>query len=167
MVASVIAKARVRHQPDSREHLERYLREHGLRLTRQRRAILDVFLSSPQHLSVEELFNRVRRSEPGLGFATVYRTLKLLTRCGVAEERQFQGGRSRYEPAAPEHHDHCICTQCGKILEFENPDIEALQEEAARRLGFHLTHHRMELYGLCAACRPPSPIARAVPARKT
>ncbi len=133
--------------------LERYLKSRGLRLTRQREAILNVFLANPAHISVEDLFNRVRKENPGVGFATVYRTLKLLTQCGLAEERHFQGKRSRYEPAAQEHHDHCICTLCGKIAEFENPLIEQLQEEAAKRLGFHLTHHRMELYGICASCR--------------
>ncbi len=138
---------------DPRGTLESYLKEKGLRLTRQREAILEIFLAHPQHISVEDLYKRVRKADPGIGFATVYRTLKLLTQCGLAEERHFQGGRSRYEPAASEHHDHCICTVCGKIVEFENPTIEQLQDEAAGQLGFELTHHRMELYGICAECR--------------
>lgn len=146
--------------PDPRGTLEHYLRERGLRLTRQRETILQVFLANPHHISVEDLYNRVRKADSGIGFATVYRTLKLFTQCGLADERQFQGGRSRYEPAASEHHDHCICTSCGKIVEFENDAIEALQEEAAQRLGFQLTHHRMELYGLCATCSQRAPKRR-------
>jgi Fur family ferric uptake transcriptional regulator len=140
--------------PEARDTLERYLRQHGLRLTRQRQSILEVFLANPRHISIEDLYRKVCDQAPGVGFATVYRTLKLLTQCGLAEERHFQGKRSRYEPAAAEHHDHCICTSCGAIVEFESPEIEKLQEQTARRLGFLMNHHRMELYGLCSRCRP-------------
>ena len=101
-----------------------------------------------------ELLAKVRASDPRVGYATVYRTLKLLTECGVANERRFGDGLTRYELAdETTHHDHLICTGCEKIVEFENEEIERLQEEVATRNGFTIKTHRLELYGLCARCR--------------
>ena len=89
-----------------------------------------------------------------IGLVTVYRTLKLLMEAGLAHERQFGEGRALFEHASSErHHDHMICTHCGKITEFENCEIEALQEEVARRLGFTIQYHKLELYGRCSECR--------------
>lgn len=131
-----------------------YAAKQGLRSTRQRDIILDIFLASHQHLSVEELYFKVKASHPGIGFATVYRTLKLLVEAGVARELTLKDGQARYEHVlAGEHHDHLICTGCGSIVEFEDETIERLQDDIAMRHGFTITSHRLELYGLCPACR--------------
>jgi Fur family ferric uptake transcriptional regulator len=141
----------------SRAHarLTRHMRGHGLKLTRQREIILEAFLAAPRHVPVEELLGTVRQKDGGIGHATVYRTMKLFVEAGIASERHFSDGPTQYEPQADghEHHDHLICTSCGRIVEFENEEIERLQEAVARGHGFTLTHHKMELYGVCAECR--------------
>jgi Fur family ferric uptake transcriptional regulator len=130
-----------------------YLAQQGLKSTRQREVILDEFLAAGAHLSTEELYLRLRPRHPGIGYATVHRTLKLFAECGIAEPHHFGDGQTRYESTSGEaHHDHLICTGCGAILEFENPRIEALQEEVAREHGFRIASHRLEIYGKCAAC---------------
>lgn len=129
----------------------------GLRSTKQRDIILDVFLATHEHLSVEELYLKVRASHPGIGQATVYRTLKLFVEAGLAREMTFADGQTRYEhQLAGEHHDHLICTRCNAIIEFEDETIERLQREIAERHGFLLTSHKMQLCGLCPACRSTS-----------
>lgn len=125
----------------------------GLRSTRQRDLILDIFLSTHQHVSVEELYLKVKASHPGIGHATVYRTLKLFAESGLAREILLHDGQTRYEHVmAGEHHDHLVCTGCNAIIEFEDATIEKLQEEIAARHGFRIRSHKMEIYGLCAAC---------------
>lgn len=125
----------------------------GLRSTRQREIILDVFLATHEHLSVEELYLKVRASHPGIGQATVYRTLKLFVEAGLAREMALPDGQTRYEhQLAGEHHDHLICIRCNTIIEFEDETIERLQQEIARRHGFVLTNHKMQLCGICPAC---------------
>ena len=137
-----------------RGKLRSFMDKHGLRSTSQRRTVTDVFLRARGHLSIEELLAMVRERDPKIGYATVYRTLKLLKDCGIAYERHFGDGVSRYEIAfVDEHHDHLICLECGKIVEFENDEIERLQEELAARHGFTLKRHTHELYGVCADCR--------------
>ena len=130
-----------------------YLAAQGLKSTRQREIILDEFLRCPSHLSIEELYLRLRKKHPSIGYATVYRTLKLFAECGIAEARHFGDGQTRYESTSEEeHHDHLICTRCGAILEFEDPRIEALQEQVASEHGFRIASHRLEIYGVCGAC---------------
>jgi len=137
-----------------RARLNDYMAKHGLRSTEQRRLVTEMFFATEEHLSIEDLLDRVRIEEPKIGYATVYRTLKLLKDCGLAFERHFGDGVSRYEVAwANEHHDHMICVECEKIVEFEDPDIEELQHDVAARLGFTLVRHKLELYGMCADCR--------------
>jgi len=129
------------------------LGEKGLKATTQRADILDVFLRSKQHFNIEGLLAMVRRKNPRIGYATVYRTLKLLTECGIACERDFGDGQTRYEHMTGDaHHDHLICLECGGIVEFENERIEALQDEVASRHGFEVMHHKLELYGICRQC---------------
>lgn len=130
-----------------------HLRRQRLKSTAQRDTIAKVFLDTQRHISVEELYNEVRRRNPRIGYATVYRTMKLLKECGVAAERHFRDGEARYESAQKRHHDHLICESCGKIVEFEEPRIEALQESVAKRMGFRFTGHKMELYGRCRDCQ--------------
>ncbi|MBK9071050.1 MAG: transcriptional repressor [Myxococcales bacterium] len=130
-----------------------YLAAHKLNTTSQREVIVDLFFRTTDHVSIDELLAKVRRRNRKVGYATVYRTLKLLVECGLAVERQFSDGHARYEVAG-EHHDHFICTKCSLILEFEDPEIERLQERIAEKLGgFSVSRHRHELYGLCAKAR--------------
>jgi Fur family ferric uptake transcriptional regulator len=134
--------------------LERYMSERGLKSTRQRSLIIDLFFGMNGHLSVEEVWSRVRQDDPRVSVATVYRTMKLLSESGLAHARNFGDGQTRYEPAVGrEHHDHLICTKCGTIIEFENDQIERMQDAVARRHGFKVTSHKMELYGLCKTCQ--------------
>ncbi len=138
-----------------RDVLDAYMVEHGMRATEQRRLIIDTFMAAEPHVSIDELLGQVRQKDARIGYATVYRTLKMLAECGIAHERHFDDGFARYELASTEsHHDHLICTACGRIVEFEEPQIEDLQLAVADRYGFVVTHHRHELYGLCADCRP-------------
>lgn len=127
----------------------------GLKSTRQRAEIFEVFLNSAGHRSLAEIHALVAKQDPKVGYTTVYRTLKLLLRLGLATERKFADGETRYEPN-PEgtHHDHLICLRCGKIVEFKEEAIESLQTKIARRHGFTIFNHRMELYGACGSCVP-------------
>jgi Fur family transcriptional regulator, ferric uptake regulator len=135
-----------------REALARYLEDHHLKHTKQREAILDAFLETTGHVTSEDLYQRIRGKHPNIGFTTVYRTMKLLCEAGLANERHFDGGVTRYE-IQHEHHDHLVCTKCGKIIEFECSMIESAQDEIAQRYGFRLLRHRHELYGHCPECR--------------
>lgn len=135
-----------------RRALARYLEERQLKHTRQREAVLEVFLESKDHVTSDELFRRVRERHPGIGYTTVYRTMKLLCDAGLAHERRFDDGLTRYE-IVHEHHDHLVCVRCGKILEFECSMIESAQHEIAEHYGFRVLRHRHELYGHCADCR--------------
>ena len=131
------------------DRLESYMAKNGLRSTSQRRLVTETFFRSTGHLSIEDLLAIVRDADPKIGYATVYRTLKLLKDCGLAYERHFGDGVSRYEVALEdEHHDHLICLDCGKIVEFENDEIERLQDELAKRHGFKLKRHVHELYAI-------------------
>jgi Fur family ferric uptake transcriptional regulator len=131
----------------------KFITTKGLKSTRQRDVILDAFLACSSHISIEELYLKLRAHHPGIGYATVYRTLKLFAESGIAREMQFGDGQTRYEHATEgEHHDHLVCTGCGKIIEFENETIEQLQQEIARNQGFRIVNHKLELYGLCAEC---------------
>jgi Fur family ferric uptake transcriptional regulator len=134
--------------------LNRYLAEKGLKTTRQREAVAEVFFSTTGHISAEELYLKVAKSHPGIGLTTVYRTLRLLTEAGLAKERRFGGepqGVFEKEDMS-RHHDHLICTRCGRIIEFKEPSIEKMQEDVARRHGFTVEDHKLELYGLCRNC---------------
>jgi Fur family ferric uptake transcriptional regulator len=133
---------------------EQALRERGLKSTSQRDDIARVFFGAEHHLSNEQLYTAVRRVNPRVGYATVYRTLKLLKECGLAAERHFDDGQARYEPVEGEaQHDHIICERCGKIVEFASEELERLQDKIGRFLGFVVARHRMELYGICKDCR--------------
>ena len=125
----------------------------GLKSTKQRDIILDCFLSCHQHLTTEELYLKLKTDNPNIGFATVYRTLKLFAESGIAREIQFGDGQTRYEHMhVGEHHDHLVCTRCGTIVEFENETIEKLQSEVAAQHGFTIMNHKLELYGFCGKC---------------
>jgi len=135
------------------QQFQQYLVRSGLKATRQRELIARAFFATSSHISAEALYRRVNGRDRRIGLVTVYRTLKLLKDAGLAHERQFGEGRALFEHATKRHHDHMICTHCGKITEFENCEIEELQEQVARRFGFTLQDHKLELYGLCQECR--------------
>jgi Fur family ferric uptake transcriptional regulator len=126
-----------------------------LKSTRQRDEIAAWFFRLRGHLSADQVYREIKKKYPGIGFSTVYRTLKLLCEAGMVQERHFTGGEALYENVST-HHDHCICTTCGKIIEFENDQIEALQETVAVQHGFELKSHKMELYGVCSECAAKS-----------
>lgn len=134
-----------------KDAFSKFARQRQLKTTRQRDAILDIFFRASGHVSVDDLLEKVRRKHPHVGYATVYRTLKLLCEGGLAQERRF-GGFALYEKAASGHHDHLICTGCGKIEEFECNDIERFQDAVAKQHHFSATHHKHEIYGFCARC---------------
>ena len=138
-----------------KERWRAYVQDRRLNVTAQREAIVEQFLRTRDHVSIDELLTKVRKRNPRVGYATVYRTLKLLKECGLAAERHFDDGQARYEPTeeTAQHHDHIICERCGKIVEFNSEELERQQERIARFLGFVVSRHRMELYGICSDCR--------------
>ena len=119
-----------------------------LRMTGQRRIIAGVLEESDDHPNVEELFARASALDAGISIATVYRTVKLFEEAGILERVEFGDGRARYEDAERNHHDHLIDLNSGKVIEFLDPEIEALQEKIAQRLGYRLKGHKLELYGV-------------------
>jgi Fur family ferric uptake transcriptional regulator len=131
--------------------LAAYLEQNHLKHTKQRELILNVFLDARRHLTSEDLYLSVREQHPNIGYTTVYRTMKLLVEAGLATERHFDDGITRYE-IEHEHHDHLVCVRCGKIVEFECQMIEDAQCDIAKRHGFLILRHRHELYGHCADC---------------
>ncbi len=124
------------------------LEEKDLRMTGQRRVIAEVLSDAHDHPDVEELYNRASAVDPRISIATVYRTVKLFEEAGIIDRLEFGDGRARYEDADRDHHDHLIDISSGEVIEFCDPEIEALQERIAERLGYHLKGHRLELYGV-------------------
>lgn len=123
--------------------------EKGMRMTEQRRVIASVIEeASDEHPDVEELYRRAVAIDPGISISTVYRTVKLFEDAGMIERHDFRDGRSRYETVPDEHHDHLIDLRSGRVIEFRNEEIEALQDFIARKLGYKLVDHRLELYGV-------------------
>lgn len=132
-----------------------YLKEHKLRFTPQRHLILNAVLNSEQHLDAETVTNIVKKQDSSVGVATVYRTLRMMTSAKFLTERYFEGSRAQFEfvDLGGDHHDHIICNQCKKIVEFFNEDLENLQIKIANELNFTLQNHRMELFGVCQQCQ--------------
>ena len=133
------------HQPID---LEALCAERGLRITEQRRVIARVLSESEDHPDVEKLHERAMREDPRISIATVYRTVRLFEEAGILDRHDFGDGRARYEESPNEHHDHLIDVQSGRVIEFTSTEIEALQREIARRFGYRLVGHRLELYGV-------------------
>ncbi|MFK8253598.1 Fur family transcriptional regulator [Ancylobacter terrae] len=126
----------------------------GLRMTDQRRVIARVIADAQDHPDVEELHRRAAAVDDRISISTVYRTVKLFEDAGIIERHDFRDGRSRYEPVPDEHHDHLIDLRSGHVVEFRSEEIEQLQEEIARKLGFRLVGHRLELYGVPLGAKP-------------
>ncbi|MEK6732511.1 MAG: transcriptional repressor [Candidatus Omnitrophota bacterium] len=133
---------------------EEYLRTKNLKHSEQRKEILYIFLNIDKHLTANELYRTVQRKYPTVGYATIYRTLKLLCECGLCRELKLEDGTTRYEHLyGHQHHDHLICTKCGRFIEVVDPEIERLQEKLVKQHGFYPERHRMELYGVCKRCK--------------
>jgi Fur family ferric uptake transcriptional regulator len=131
-----------------------HIQKAGLRRTGQRDLILEIFLKTEEHLTSEDLYFLVHREDPSVGHTTVYRTLKLLTEAGLAREVRFGDNKTYYEHHYNHaHHDHMICTECGKVIEFFSQDIENLQDQMADKFGFRPTHHSLRMWGVCSECQ--------------
>ena len=128
--------------------IERLCADKGLRITEQRKTIARILSESEDHPDVETLHERAASVDPKISIATVYRTVRLFEEAGILERHEFGDGRSRYEAASEEHHDHLIDVETGKVIEFVDEELEALQRRIAEKLGFRLVDHRMELYGV-------------------
>ncbi|MEQ1543146.1 MAG: transcriptional repressor [Novosphingobium sp.] len=122
--------------------------ERGLRITEQRKVIAQVLSEASDHPDVESLHERASAIDPKISIATVYRTVRLFEEAGILDKHDFGDGRSRYEAAPEAHHDHLIDVETGKVIEFVDPELEALQRQIAEKLGYRLVDHRMELYGV-------------------
>ncbi len=142
------------------EHIQRA----GLRRTGQRDLIMDIFLRTEEHLTSEDLYWLVQKDDPSVGHTTVYRTLKLLTEAGLAREVRFGDNKTYYEHHYNhEHHDHMICTECGRVIEFFSQDIESMQDQMADKFGFRPTHHSLRLWGVCSDCQKKESEAHSAP----
>lgn len=142
---------------ERRKTFNDYIAKRHLKSTKQRDIIFDEFFTNymGKHITVEELYEDIKKKHPSIGFATVYRTLKLFKESGIASERNFGDGKARYEPirSEAEHHHHMICTECGQIVEFANMQIESCLLQIARLNEFNVSNHKLEIYGLCSDCK--------------
>jgi Fur family ferric uptake transcriptional regulator len=137
--------------------IERLCLERGLRMTGQRRVVARVLSEADDHPDAEEVYRRASKLDPKISIATVYRTLRIFEDAGILQRLEFGDGRARFERAESDHHDHLIDTESGKVIEFQNEQLEDLQEKIAAELGFRLVGHRMELYGVPLQNAAPSP----------
>lgn len=139
---------------EAEDIFNRHLKRVGLKHTEQRDSILRTFLETHDHLSTEELHQLVKRTDPKIGFTTVYRTLKLLTECGLASGVAFQDGITRYEHQYNRRsHHHMVCTECGSSVEFFSPEIEKVEKDLGRKHKYVTTRHTFQVYGICDVCQ--------------
>ena len=136
------------------DRLERLCIEKGLKMTGQRRIIARVLSEAVDHPDVEEVYKRATKTDSGISIATVYRTVRLFEEAGILEKHDFGDGRARYEEASDVHHDHLIDLKSGRVIEFQDEEIERLQQAIASRLGYRLVDHRLELYAVPAEADP-------------
>lgn len=135
------------------EIFEGFIKTKGLRSTPQRQKILEVFLLIERHVSCEQLYRLVKRKDPSIGYTTVYRTMKLLSKLGLCGKEDFGDRVLRFEHKyGHRHHDHLICTECGRYIEVINPEIEKMQETMAKKHNFMPTAHKLEIFGVCKRC---------------
>ena len=131
-----------------------YLKNKGMLASRQREQILDIFLKTEKHPTINDLYDLVRKKHPQIGLATIYRTMNVICDAGLARETDFGGGIRRFEHKYKhQHHDHLICLKCDRIIEVMSPEIEKLQENLAQKHRFKAVRHRMEIFGLCKNCK--------------
>ena len=149
---------------EEKEIFLEHIQKAGLRKTAQRDLILEIFLRTEERLTSEDLFWLVQKQDPSVGHTAVYRTLKLLSEAGLAREVRFGDNKTYYEHHFKhEHHDHMICTECGKVIEFVSPEIETLQDQMADKFGFRLSHHSLRMWGACAECQAKNSDVHTVP----
>ena len=129
-------------------NIEKLCIEHGLKMTGQRKIIAKVISDATDHPDVEEIYNRSMKLDPKIGIATVYRTVRMFEEANIVEKHDFGDGRARYEEVSGDHHDHLIDVRSGRVIEFHNEEIERLQEEIAKKHGYKLVDHRLELYAV-------------------
>ena len=131
-----------------------YLKNKGMLVSRQREQILDIFLKMEKHPSIDELYEQVRKKNSGIGLATVYRAMRVICDAGLARQVDFGDGVRRFEHEyRHEHHDHLVCTKCGRVIEVLSPEIEKLQESLAKKHNFALVSHKMKIFGICKNCK--------------
>jgi Fur family transcriptional regulator, ferric uptake regulator len=142
--------------------LHQHLKRVGLKQTAQRDIILRTFLETRDHLSTDELHRLVQKKDAGIGYTTVYRTLKLLADCGLASEVAFHDGVSRYEHQYNRRsHHHMVCTECGSSVEFFSPQVRQLEQEIGRKYHYLTTRHTFQIYGICEECRGKNEVNRS------
>ena len=142
---------------NDRQVFNDFIRTEGLRETRQRALVLDVFLGTSDHVSAEDIYRLVNRTHRSVGFATVYRTMKLLAGCGVAREVTFDDGVSRFERVqGRKHHHHLVCTRCRNVTEFSSSAVDDFEQSIQRQYDFEPRSHHYEVFGLCGKCRGKS-----------
>lgn len=131
-----------------------YLKNKGLLPSKQREQILDVFLKMEKHLTIDDLYQRVKKKNPKIGLATVYRAMRIISDAGLAREVDFGDGVRRFEHEyGHRHHDHLVCLKCGRIIEVISPEIEKLQERLAKKHKFTVVRHKMKIFGICSECK--------------
>ncbi len=154
MKAQLEKKDHPQNFTEERQVFLEHIHKKGLKRTGQRDLILDVFLRTEEHLSSDDLYRLVQREDPTVGHTTVYRTLKLLSEAGLAREVRFGDGRTHYEHNYKhQHHDHMICSECGRIIEFFSAELEAIQDAMAARHRFEVHQHLLRIIGICVECR--------------
>lgn len=132
----------------------KYLREKGLKNTKQRKEILDSFLKRDEHITAEQLYEILREKNPQIGYATVYRTLKLMCDCELADEIKIGNNKAVFEHKfGHKHHDHLICLKCGEFIEVRSKVIEKIQDKIAQKNNFIPLRHKLEIFGLCKNCK--------------
>ncbi|MHC4645541.1 MAG: Fur family transcriptional regulator [Planctomycetota bacterium] len=139
---------------NARDKFERFIAKRGLRQTAQRQQVVAEFLSTERHVTVQDLYDLVRRKHKGIGYATVARTVRLMSESGICRQVDFGDGVQRFEHKyGHEHHDHLICTKCGRFVEIYSEKLEKLQEELVRKHGYVQEHHKLDMFGVCRRCR--------------
>lgn len=132
----------------------KFCADKNLKRSQQREQVLEAFLKTEKHVTVQDLYDLMRKQGIEVGYTTVYRTLKLLSECGLASKVDFNDGKTRFEHKfAHQHHDHLVCLRCGKIREFHNPQIEKIQNEISETQGFIPRSHTLVIYGICKECQ--------------
>src|SRR4030042_6527406 len=146
-------KFKIKNDIDIKQ-LERFKRRQGMKNSAKRAFVVAHFLAQDRHYSVEELYQKIKGIKRGIGYSTIYRALKLLTKCGLASECDFADGVCRFEPShLAQHHDHLVCRKCGRIIEFKNDGIEELQRRVAQSHHFHVDSHELKIFGVCNICQ--------------
>lgn len=137
----------------SSSKLNSYLSHRGMKHSKRREIIIDYFIRSDRHYTVEQLYAELKRRHHAIGYSTVYRTLKIMAECGIATAHRFGRADTRYEPVQrKKHHDHLVCQGCGKIIEFSHDGIEQYQKDVAKRHKFSVCDHELQIFGLCQIC---------------